>query len=176
MTRSIWQVVVIIVVLGTVLVAPTWETLFAATVAVILNHVGRPDWRVDFGLRAIPWRHPLLMVLAGIALFFAVKLFLQPLCDLITHSTRNLHSFDRIGGRPAEATLLILKTMLLAGLCEEVIFRGTVQQRARVLFERIPGCTVLTIIIASAIFTSFHWYQGPSGLRLATMRELSRSS
>lgn len=56
--------------------------------------------------------------------------------------------------------------MLLAGLCEEVIFRGTVQQRIRLLFERIPGGTILTIIVASAIFTSFHWYQGPSGLLL----------
>lgn len=166
MARYAWQVLVIVVVLGTILVAPTWETLFAATVAVILNRVGRPDWRVDFGLRPIHWKHILFTVLAGIALFFAVKLFLQPLCDLITHSTRNLHSFDRIRGQPRTATLLILKTMLLAGLCEEVIFRGTVQQRIRLLFERVPGGTVLTIIVASAIFTSFHWYQGPSGLLL----------
>jgi membrane protease YdiL (CAAX protease family) len=166
MARYFWQVIVILVVLGTILVAPTWETLFAATVAVILNHLGHRDWRVDFGLRTIPWRHAVLMVLAGIGLFFAVKLFLQPLSDLITHSTRNLHSFDRIRSRPRDATLLILKTMLLAGLCEEVIFRGTVQQRLRVLFERIPGCTVLTIVVAAAIFTSFHWYQGPSGLLL----------
>ncbi|HKW63715.1 MAG TPA: CPBP family intramembrane glutamic endopeptidase [Candidatus Acidoferrum sp.] len=166
MARYAWQVLVIVVVLGTILIAPTWETLFAATVAVILNHVGRPDWRVDFGLRPIPWKHLLFTVLGGIALFFAVKLCLQPLCDLITHSTRNLHSFDRIRGQPRTATLLILKTMLLAGLCEEVIFRGTVQKRMLLLFERVPGRTVLTIIVASAIFTSFHWYQGPSGLLL----------
>lgn len=170
--RYSWQILVIILVLGAILVAPTWETLFAATLAVMLNHVGRRDWRVDFGLRAIPWRHALLTVLAGVVLFFAVKLFLQPLCDLITHSTRNLHSFDRIRGRPREATLLILKTMLLAGLCEEVIFRGTVQQRVRVLFERIPGCTILTIVVAAAIFTSFHWYQGPSGLLLVGLLAL----
>jgi hypothetical protein len=44
--------------------------------------------------------------------------------------------------------------MLLAGLCEEVIFRGTVQQRVRMLFERIPGCTILTIVVAAAIFTA----------------------
>ena len=172
MARYAWQVLVIVVVLGTILVAPTWETLFAAAVAVILNRVGRPDWRVDFGLRPIPWKHVLFTVLAGIALFFVVKLCLQPLCDLITHSTRNLHSFDRIRGQSRIATLLILKTMLLAGLCEEIIFRGTVQQRIRVLFERMPGGTVLTIIVAAAIFTSFHWYQGPSGLLLVGLLAL----
>lgn len=166
MARYAWQVLVIGAVLGTILVAPTWETLFAAGVAAILNRVGQSDWRVDFGLRPIPWKHVLFTVLAGIALFFAVKLFLQPLCDLITHSTRNLHSFDRIRGQPQTATLLILKTMVLAGLCEEVIFRSTVQQRIRLLLEHVPGGTVLTIILASAIFTSFHWYQGPSGLLL----------
>lgn len=172
MAGYVWQILVIIVVLGTILIAPTWETLFAATVAVILNHVGSRDWRVDFGLRAIPRRYTALMVLAGIALFFGVKLFLQPLCDLITHSIRNLHSFDRIRGRPREATLLILKTMVLAGLCEEIIFRGTVQQRLRVLFGRIRGSTVLTIIVAAALFTSFHWYQGPSGLLLVGLLAL----
>lgn len=70
MAGYVWQILVIIVVLGTILIAPTWETLFAAIVAVILNHVGSRDWRVDFGLRAISWRHTALMVLAGIALFF----------------------------------------------------------------------------------------------------------
>jgi membrane protease YdiL (CAAX protease family) len=161
-----WQFVVIVLVLGTILIAPTWETLFAAVVAVVLNHFGRCDWRIDFGLRSIPLRHALVTVLAGIALFFAVKLFLQPVCDLITHSTRNLHSFDRIRGHPREATLLILKTMFLAGLFEEIIFRGTVQRRLLIVFRDVPGRTVLTIIIAAAIFTSFHWYQGPSGLLL----------
>lgn len=166
MARYAWQVFVIIVVLGAILVAPTWETLFAAIVAIILNHIGHPDWRVDIGLRSIPWKHTLLTVFAGIGLFFAVKLLLQPLCDLITHSTRNLHSFDRIRGRPRQATFLILKTMLLAGLCEEIIFRGTVQQRLRVLFRKLPGSTILAVMVAAAIFTSFHWYQGPSGLLL----------
>ncbi len=37
MARYARQALVILVVLGTILVAPTWETLFAATVAVILH-------------------------------------------------------------------------------------------------------------------------------------------
>lgn len=176
MARYAWQVFVIVLVLGAILVAPTWETLFAATVAVILNRVGRADWRVDFGLRQIPWKHMLFTVLAGIVLFFAVKLCFQPLCDRITHSTRNLHSFDRIRGQPQTAVLLILKTMLLAGLCEELIFRGTVQQRIRFLFERVPGGAGLTIIVSAAIFTSFHWYQGPSGLLLVALLALTDCS
>jgi membrane protease YdiL (CAAX protease family) len=109
----------------------------------------------------------LLTIAGGVALFFAVKLLLQPLCDLITHSTRNLHSFDRIRDRPTAATLLILKTILLAGLCEEIIFRGTVQQRLRLILGGSARTnTLLSLILAAAIFTSFHWYQGPSGLLL----------
>jgi membrane protease YdiL (CAAX protease family) len=136
---------------------------------VIFNKLGPSDWRVDFGLRQIRWRNVLLTVTAGIALFFAVKLFLQPLCDQITHSTRNLHSFDRIRGHPRQATLLTLKTMLLAGLCEEIIFRGTVQQRLRTMFANFPGSTLLSIVLAAGIFTAFHWYQGPSGLLLVAV-------
>jgi membrane protease YdiL (CAAX protease family) len=165
--RALWNILVIALVLATIVVAPTWETFFAAIIAVILNRVGRVDWRVDFGLRPIRFRNALLTIAGGVALFFAVKLLLQPLCDLITHSTRNLHSFDRIRDRPTAATLLILKTMLLAGLCEEIIFRGTVQQRLRLILGGSARTnTLLSLILAAAIFTSFHWYQGPSGLLL----------
>ena len=164
--QIIWQLLVIVVVLGTILVARTWETLFAAVVAVALNQLSPREWRVHFGLRPIRWRNALVTILAGCVLFLAVKLFLQPLCDAITHSTRNLHSFDRIRGHAGIATLLILKTMLLAGFCEEVIFRGTVQQRLRIIFSKVPGTTVVSVSIAAAIFTGFHWYQGPSGLLL----------
>jgi membrane protease YdiL (CAAX protease family) len=165
--RALWNLLVIALVLATIVVAPTWETFFAAIIAVILNRVGRIDWRVDFGLRPIRFRNALLTIAGGVVLFFAVKLLLQPLCDLITHSVRNLHSFDRIRGRPIAATLLILKTMLLAGLCEEIIFRGTVQQRLRLILGGSARTnTLLSLILAAAIFTSFHWYQGPSGLLL----------
>ncbi|MGA8617851.1 MAG: CPBP family intramembrane glutamic endopeptidase [Candidatus Sulfotelmatobacter sp.] len=162
--QELWNVFVIGAVLATILIAPTWETLFAAVLAVILNKVRSPN--VDFGLRWITLRNTLLTVGAGIVLFFLVKLLLQPLCDLITHSVRNLHSFDRIRGRPRTATLLIFKTMLLAGLCEEIIFRGTVQQRLRLLFRSSSHSTLLSVLVAAAIFTAFHWYQGPSGLLL----------
>jgi membrane protease YdiL (CAAX protease family) len=140
--QNIWQLLIMAAVLGTILVAPTWETLFAAAVAVALNQLGPREWRVQFGIQPIGWRNALITVLAGCILFFAVKLFLQPLCDLITHSTRNLHSFDRIRGQPRTATLLILKTMLLAGVCEEIIFRGTVQQNCASFSEacRVPLC------------------------------------
>jgi membrane protease YdiL (CAAX protease family) len=169
MKRLLWNVTIIIVVLATILIAPAWETLFAASVAVISNKIGPSDWRVDFGLRRIRWNHVAITIVAGIVLFFTVKLLLQPVCDLVTHSTRNLHSFDRIRGKPCDATLLILKTMLLAGLCEEIIFRGTVQQRLRVILGSLPGCTWLSAVLAAAIFTVFHWYQGPSGLLLVAI-------
>jgi membrane protease YdiL (CAAX protease family) len=175
--RALWNLLVIALVLATIVVAPTWETFFAAIIAVILNKVGRVDWRVDFGLRPIRFRNALLTIAGGVALFFAVKLLLQPLCDLITHSVRNLHSFDRIRGRPIAATLLIQKTMLLAGLCEEIIFRGTVQQRLRLILGGSARTnTLLSLILAAAIFTSFHWYQGPSGLLLVGILALIDST
>lgn len=176
MRRQLWNVLVIAVVLASILLVPAWETLFAAVVAVILNNLGCSDWRISFGLRPIPMRYALLTILLGIVNFFAVKLALQPLCDLLTHSARNLHSFDRIRGHPREAAFLIVKTMLLGGLCEEIIFRGTVQQRLRIIFHGLNGCTVLSILVATAIFTAFHWYQGPSGLLLVAMLGLLNCS
>jgi membrane protease YdiL (CAAX protease family) len=166
----IWSVFVIAAVLGTILIAPTWETVFAAGLAVILNSTGPEDWKVDFGLwRKVPWRSIGVAIIAGIALFFFVKLFLQPACDRITHHVRDLHSFDRIRQHPKLAVMLIFKTMLAAGLCEEIIFRGTVLQRLRLLFGWSRSATVASVLLTAAIFSSFHWYQGPSGLLLTAI-------
>jgi len=165
-----WSVLVIAAVLGTVLVAPGWETAFAAGLAVVLNSLGPADWKVDFGLlRKVPWRGIGAAILGGVALFFVTKLLLQPFCDHITHHVRDLHSFDRIRGRPGAAVMLILKTMFAAGLCEEIIFRGTLLQRLRLLFGWSPSATVTSVFLTAAIFSSFHWYQGPSGLLLTAI-------
>lgn len=170
LAARIWSVFVIVAVLGTILIAPTWETVFAAALAVILNVIGPENWKVDFGLlRKVPWRTIIVAILAGIALFFFVKLFLQPACDRITHHVRDLHSFDRIRQHPGMAVMLIVKTMLAAGLCEEIIFRGTLLQRLRLLFGWSRWATVASVLLTTAIFSSFHWYQGPSGLLLTAI-------
>lgn len=170
LAARIWSAFVIVAVLGTILIAPTWETVFAAALAVILNVIGPENWKVDFGLlRRVPWRTIIVAILAGIALFFFVKLFLQPACDRITHHVRDLHSFDRIRQHPGMAVMLIVKTMLAAGLCEEIIFRGTLLQRLRLLFGWSRWATVASVLLTTAIFSSFHWYQGPSGLLLTAI-------
>lgn len=170
LAARIWSVFVIVAVLGTILIAPTWETVSAAALAVILNVIGPENWKVDFGLlRRVPWRTIIVAILAGIALFFFVKLFLQPACDRITHHVRDLHSFDRIRQHPGMAVMLIVKTMLAAGLCEEIIFRGTLLQRLRLLFGWSRWATVASVLLTTAIFSSFHWYQGPSGLLLTAI-------
>lgn len=170
LAARIWSVFVIVAVLGTILIAPTWETVFAAALAVILNVIGPENWKVDFGLlRRVPWRTIIVAILAGMALFFFVKLFLQPACDRITHHVRDLHSFDRIRQHPGMAVMLIVKTMLAAGLCEEIIFRGTLLQRLRLLFGWSRWATVASVLLTTAIFSSFHWYQGPSGLLLTAI-------
>jgi membrane protease YdiL (CAAX protease family) len=170
LAARIWSLFVIAAVLTTILIAPTWETVFAAALAVVLNAVGPAEWKVDFGLlRKVSWRSIGIAILAGFALFFFVKLFLQPACDHLTHHVRDLHTFDRIRNRPKEAAMLIFKTMFAAGLCEEIIFRGTVLQRLRLLFGWSRAATVASVFLTAAIFSSFHWYQGPSGLLLTAI-------
>jgi membrane protease YdiL (CAAX protease family) len=169
-TARIWSVFVIAAVLSTILIAPTWETVFAAALAGILNAIGPDDWKVDFGLlRKAPRSSIGVSILAGIALFFFVKLFLQPACDHITHHVRDLHTFDRIRHHPRMAVMLIFKTMFAAGLCEEIIFRGTVLQRLRLLLGWSRTATVASVLLTAAIFSLFHWYQGPSGVLLTAI-------
>lgn len=172
-----WSLTVIAIVLTVLSLAPTWETLFAAVTALILNRVGGPEWRVDMGLtKRLSLKEGLFVLAIAVALFFFTKLVLQPLCDQLTHSVRNLHSFDRIRGRPEAAILLILKTMLLAGVGEEIIFRGTVLQRLRLMIGGGPVRTAVAVLIATFVFASFHWYQGPSGLLLVFILALLDSA
>jgi hypothetical protein len=50
LAARIWSLFVIAAVLTTILIAPTWETVFAAALAVVLNAAGPAEWKVDFGL------------------------------------------------------------------------------------------------------------------------------
>ena len=163
---NLWSVTVIVVVLTAILVAPG-ETLVAAVVAIALNRVGGPRWRVNMGLmERITTREFATVLLLSVMLFFLTKLILQPLCDLITDHTRDLHSFDRIRGHPAAAVKLILVAIVLAGLCEEIIFRGTVLQRLRSILGPGRAAVIASVVLSAAIFAAFHWYQGPSGMLL----------
>lgn len=161
-----WNVFVLIVVLAIATFAPVWPTELGAAAGIILSRIGAPAWRRELGLRK-PARVVATVaggVLGGIVLFFFVKLFLQHLCEIVTHTQRNLSAFDFARGHLLEEIPLIMRTAITAGVCEEIIYRGTVISRLEAIFRsnKITQCAIL--FLSATIFGAAHAYQAPAGI------------
>jgi uncharacterized protein len=160
----VWHLFVIAAVLAVATFAPVWQTVLGAATALIVDRLG--PWRCEIGLRKPKHMFSTILggVLAGIALFLLTKLFLQHLCEIITHSQRNLTSFDFTRGHLLQELPLILQVAVTAGVCEEIIYRGTVISRLEAIFPKGRTITGLILLFSAAIFGAAHAYQAPAGM------------
>jgi hypothetical protein len=161
-----WNVFVVAVVLLVATFAPVWQTVIGAGTALLLNRVGPAAWRCQIGLRKPTRLLPTLLggILGGVILFFFTKLFLQHLCEIITHSQRDLSSFDFARGHLREEIPLIARIAVAAGVCEEIIYRGTVISRLQAILPKNRTTQGLILLFSAAIFGAAHAYQAPAGI------------
>ena len=143
--------------------------LVALQVPLWLGLLGTPLLARRYGLRwreQIGWRMRVIDVPVGAAIGLALQLVVVPLLywpilrifgDLdVEGPAREL---TELAGTPVEAGLLIVMTVLLAPLTEEVFFRGLLQGALR---DRIGA--VWAVAIASVVFgiTHFQLVQFPA--------------
>jgi uncharacterized protein len=161
-----WHLVVVTIVLAATAFVPVWQSVVGAAIALLLSRVGPADWHCKLGLR----RPRLLLttvvggIPGGIVLFFFVKLFLQHFCELVTHSQRDLSSFDFARGHLRETIPLIAQVAVTAGVCEEIIFRGTIIPRLEAILPKNRMTEALILLLSAAIFGAAHAYQAPAGI------------
>jgi membrane protease YdiL (CAAX protease family) len=161
-----WNLFVLTVVLAIATFAPVWPTELGAAAALVLGRVGPPAWRRELGFRK-PARPVATLaggVLGGVLLFFFVKLFLQHLCEIVTHSQRDLSAFDFARGHLLEEIPLIVRTAIAAGVCEEIIYRGTVISRLEAIVPRNGIIQSVILLVSAVIFGAAHAYQAPAGI------------
>jgi hypothetical protein len=162
----VWNFLVVAIVLAATSFAPVFPSIVGAATALALSYFGPSQLRRDIGLRR-PTR-PLATlaagVLAGVLLFFFTKLFLEHLCEIITHSPRDLSAFDFTRGHFRTEIPLIITIALRAGFCEEVIYRGTIISRLEASVPRTKATTTLILFVSAAVFAVAHVYQGPAGV------------
>ncbi len=146
--------------------APAWQSALGAATALILGRIGPPTWRCEIGLRKPRRLFATLAggILGGVVLFFLVKLFLQHLCEIITHSQRDLSDFDFTRGHLREHLPLIMQVAITAGVCEEIIYRGTVISRLQAIFPKGRTTKILILLFSAAVFGAAHAYQAPAGI------------
>lgn len=120
----------------------------------------------DLGLRFDPgWQR---LILVGVAAGFAMEaleLFVtQPLLVRLTGKYPDLSDFKELVGNPLVLLEAMAVSWILAGLGEELVWRGQVMNRLADLFGRNRWGWAASLLLANAVFGYAHVYQGTTGV------------
>ena len=110
-----------------------------------------------------------LGVVLGVALKLVTKAVELPLlgADPINHA------FHFITGNPPALLGMVFASIVVGGVGEEIVYRGFLFERLRMLFGRSPLVTVLIVVLTSAFFSSIHYpEQGLAGSEQAVVTGL----
>jgi CAAX protease family protein len=122
-------------------------------------------WR-DLGLRLDPnWRRLVLIGIAAGILMEGLELFVtQPLLVKLTGKYADLSDFLVVVGNLKLLLILIALSWIVAGLGEEMVWRGYLLNRAADLFGRRMLGWGGSIILVSVAFGLAHSYQDITGI------------
>jgi membrane protease YdiL (CAAX protease family) len=147
------------------LITLAWEWILLAFVWWGLRMRGTPFPQI-FGLRRTGASELWMDVAIALGFWFASLIVLSLAASLLRFAHLHPENVRGIVSQlaPASAVELALWTALSisAGICEELIFRGYLQQQ----FTALTRCAVLGIAIAAILFGSAHLYEGVSGALL----------
>jgi CAAX protease family protein len=113
------------------------------------------DWLADFGAAIVFWLTA-LMFLALIAQVLRYRLGSNVDPRRISDITQ------RLGPTTGTELVLFLILSVSAGICEEFVFRGYLQQQ----FARLGGRIWVGVVLAAVLFGCAHGYEGIAGVLL----------
>ena len=144
---------------------PFYPVLISAALAIAFSWATTRAPLSDLGIR---WPERPIYLL-GIAFVLAAgmnafgRTFLWPtLYDLF--GERDLRYLGPIEGNLDVALGLMPRIWFSAAVCEEIIYRGFLQQRLERLFGNSAAGNVAAVVLASAVFAANHAGQGVSGV------------
>jgi uncharacterized protein len=122
-------------------------------------------WR-ELGFRLSP-RWPILLLVgvgAGVAME-ALELFAtQPLLVKLTGKYPDLSDFKNVVGNIKLLLILVAASWVVAGLGEELVWRGYMLNRVADLFSRSRMGWIITLVLVSVAFGLAHSYQDVTGI------------
>ena len=145
--------------------APGQRIVMSAAAAVAFSAVATRRPLPDLGVR---WpKRPIRLVLGALLLAIAMnafgRTFLWPTLYRV-FGARDLRYLGAIEGNLDVVLSLLPLIWLSAAICEEIVYRGFIQQRLeRVFGESILG-NIAAVVITSAVFAANHAVQGTSGV------------
>jgi membrane protease YdiL (CAAX protease family) len=141
----------------------------SAVLVLVWTRLSRTPWREIGFVRPKSWIGTLFVGLGmGVALKLLLKIIVMPLlgADPINRT------YHYLAGNPTAAVWFALEVIVIAGIGEEIVFRGYLFERLGKLIGRSTGARIVTVLVTSGIFGSLHYEQGLAGVEQAIMTGL----
>ena len=144
---------------------PGLRIAIAAAVAFAFSAVATRRPLADLGIR---WpERPVRLLLGALLLAVAMnafgRTFLWPTLYRV-FGARDLSYLGPIEGNLDHVLRLMPFIWLSAAICEEVVYRGFLQQRLERMFGNSAVGNVAAVVLTSAVFAANHAVQGTSGM------------
>lgn len=156
--------------------AELWSSVGSLQVILPLMYImwrSGEGWRA-FGLGRIRWLGHTAWAIAGAAAGYAAYFLLAWLVYAISQATQTPDHYMETGaseamiGRPqsvglvmaATAMFVTITSLLLNSLAEEFAMRAVLMTR----LKHLTGSTTVAVLVSTAVFASYHAYQGVYGL------------
>ncbi len=109
----------------------------------------------------------------GVALGAALKLVTKAVVMPLLGADPINRAFHFIAGNPSALPGMLFASIVVAGVGEEIVYRGFLFERLRTLFGRGALATMLIVVLTSAFFGSIHFpEQGLAGAEQAVVTGL----
>lgn len=177
--ESRWLIVIEILLVVAVFVADEYQLIFFSKTPYLLAlgwtsmAIRGIRWK-DLGLGLAPgWpRLVLIGVVAGIALQAQEFFVTQPILVAITGKYPDLTDFLDLVGNFKLLLILIVLSWLLAGIGEELVWRGYLMNRITDLVGKNSAGWAASLILVNVAFGFAHSYQDVTGIVEATIAGL----
>ena len=155
-------VAIAVVLAGNFVFAP-----LSAVLVLVWAYASRTPWHAIGLIRPRSWLATLALGIAfGVALKLGMKAIVMPLlgADPINHA------FRFAVGNAAIIPQMLFLMVVVAGIGEEILFRGYVFERLGKLLGTSRLATIATVVLAAALFGAAHYgFQGVPGVQQATI-------
>ena len=144
---------------------PGHRVVVSAALAFAFSIIATRSPLADLGIR---WpERPLRLLFLAVALGVGVnafgRTFVWPTLYRI-FGPRDLRYLGAIEGNFDVVLALLPLIWLSAAICEEIVYRGFIQQRLERIFGGSAAGNVAAVVITSAVFAANHAVQGTSGV------------
>ena len=111
------------------------------------------------------WARTVVLALGiGVAIQLAFSIVVDPLLERWTGTPVDVSSLDGMRGHLGNYMVMLAVGWVIGGFLEEMLFRGYLQKRIRIVLGESPGALVVAILLPALAFGLAHSYQDTAGM------------